>query len=170
MIHKSRYIIILLGILCVAPTVVSLVLTAHSFWIKHEMLERLENEQLHKIVLMPEDVHWYEKGSELIIGGELFDVKEFKEENGKFVCWGIFDTEETALSNWIEDQNEKNEDDRIITKMLVQLLQLPLIETNSTVKITSPQKMGALYGNLYCELPTSPFLKGSHPPPDCFLM
>jgi hypothetical protein len=168
MMRYYRHISFLFCALCFTPTLVSWVLTMHSCWIKYEMIERLENEQLHRIVLMPEDVHWHEKGSELNIDGQLFDVKDYKEESGKFVCWGIFDREETALVNWVENNTEKNEDDIFLSKVLVALLKLHLIETEPSVKSDRVETIACHYGVMHSDLPKAPFLMGSYPPPDRF--
>lgn len=170
MMRTSRYISTILGMLCVAPTLVSLVLTIHSFWLKHEMLERLENEQLHRIVLKLDDVHWQEKGTELKINGQLFDVKYYHEENGKLVCWGIFDQEETELANWVENNSEKNEDELILSKLLIQLLKLPYIDAEFSIKSNPSASIANLFCDIRCILPIDPFLQGNTIPPNCFLV
>lgn len=134
------------------------------------MLERLENEQLHRIEVMKENVQWHEKGTELKINGQLFDVKDYHEENGKLICWGIFDTEETALANWVEDNAEKNEDELFLSKLLIQLLKLPYIENEKSINPYATALMTKQCDDFRCTLPKDPFLQGSTPPPDCFLI
>jgi len=93
-LNKKNISIFLLAISGI-PLLASFLFNIHSLWIKHEMVERLENETLNKIVLLKDDVHWIEKGSELLIQGEMFDVKHYTIENNLFIAWGIFDQEET---------------------------------------------------------------------------
>ena len=164
---NKKHISIFLLALSSIPLLASFLLSVHSLWIKHEMVERLENETLHKIVLQKEDVHWIEKGSELLIHGELFDVKHYTIEKNLFTGWGIFDKEETRLSIWVE-KNNNSRDDLILSNIFLALEKMQYYGSRPLDSIALMNKCAVHFPILSFNLPSPPFIPGSHPPPNGF--
>jgi len=85
------------------------------WYIRHEMEEKLENEQLQTIVIPVSDVKWYKENKEIIVEGKLFDVKSvaYHDEMASFT--GLYDHQETNIKAQLEnleledDENAKNE-------------------------------------------------------------
>lgn len=85
------------------------------WYIRHEMEEKLENEQLQTIVIPVSDVKWYKENKEIIVEGKLFDVKSvaYQDEMASFT--GLYDHQETNIKAQLEnleledDENAKNE-------------------------------------------------------------
>ncbi len=65
--------------------------------IKAEMEEKLEACSLLTITLLKKNIHWMEQGKELIVQGELFDVKEVTQKNDSLVISGLFDSAEKEI-------------------------------------------------------------------------
>jgi hypothetical protein len=164
---NTKHISIFLLALASIPLLASFLISIHSLWIKHEMVERMENETLHKIVLQKENVHWVEKGSELLIHGELFDVKHYSIENNLLIGWGIFDKEETRLSIWVE-KNNKSKDDLILSNIFLALEKMQYFGPSSLDSIAFVSECAVHFANLGFNLPSPPFIPGSHPPPNGF--
>jgi hypothetical protein len=78
--------------------------------IRHEMKEKLEKEISHTIVVPKNEVVWVRYQKEISIDAKLFDVKSFSEENGLCFFVGLFDAEESSLTDLLEKEtDEKNE-------------------------------------------------------------
>jgi hypothetical protein len=76
--------------------------------VRYEMKEKLEEQNLHTITLSTENVHWVKKNKEILVNGKMFDVKSFSIENGLFKFTGLYDEEETALADQLENNFNKN--------------------------------------------------------------
>ena len=61
----KRHISFFLLCLVAVPTLVSMVSSCYIQWIKHEMKEKMEYENLQTITLNNNEVSWYEKGNEI---------------------------------------------------------------------------------------------------------
>ena len=88
--------------------------------LKHEARERLEKIISKTIILSAQEFYWTEAGKEIRVHGELFDVKFYSVNNGKYIFSGLFDKDETALDklehNWRNNQEEN--------KLLAELFQV----------------------------------------------
>lgn len=166
----ERYIAFILLILTCLPTLVSVILSAQSLWIRHEMLERLEQEKLHRIVLQEKQLNWIDEGSELIINGELFDVKEFSKVGETYEFWGIFDKEETALSNWLEKNKNPNTEDMALSKLFQQFLKLQYHTASSSPILIAHKMLFIGFTHLGFLLPPSPYIDSITPPPNRFFV
>jgi hypothetical protein len=65
---------------------------------QHRMLENLENASLQTITINKIDVIWVKKNKEVLIEGELFDVKSYSTTDDKIILTGLFDKVEDALT------------------------------------------------------------------------
>jgi hypothetical protein len=65
--------------------------------IRKAMREKLESSALVVRYVPAGELHWYERGRELLIDGLMFDVKSIRETGGGYEVTGLFDVEETDL-------------------------------------------------------------------------
>ena len=80
--------------------------------IRREMKETLEKQMLSSIILSKEDIRWYEPGKEILINGNLFDIKiQESLPDGRIRFTGLFDKKETALNHQL-DQQQKEQDQK----------------------------------------------------------
>lgn len=74
-----------------------------------EMKEKLEVENLVTVTVNPEDVKWVKPQKEAMIQGEMFDVKEIRESNGKLFLTGLFDKKEKELNKIASDYQKQKQ-------------------------------------------------------------
>jgi hypothetical protein len=119
-------------IIAIIPFAFLLFLQIKQQVIRHRMKESLELHFLKTISLSPADVHWIKTGKEILVTGNMFDVKSFIIENGQYKFTGLFDYEETALVKQLEQSSQKsNEPGNHILTNLFQLLQLVYSNENT---------------------------------------
>lgn len=88
------------------------------------MKEELEREMLHTIMVPEADVHWVKYKKEIRVQEKMFDVKSFTIKNGQYIFTGLYDEEETALTNYFgENTGQKNDSGYRILSAFFQLLQ-----------------------------------------------
>lgn len=76
----------------------------------HEMMEKLETTSLHTITVRLADINWTKKNKEVIINGELFDVKYSQIIGDKVKLTGLFDKEENKLEREFANTMDSNND------------------------------------------------------------
>jgi len=90
-------------------------------YIHHEMEEQLETRILRSITVAKKNVHWIEKGKEILFEGRMFDIKTCKQQGEHYIFTGLFDDDETALMQQLEEkQNNSSSPD---TKNIARLFQ-----------------------------------------------
>ena len=95
---------ILLGML---PLIFSLTVIVRKQQVLHRMKERMEKSLLHTIILEQDKVVWMKPGKEILVDGKMFDIKKTEETNGKIVFHGLYDEDETALKENVDNSMEK---------------------------------------------------------------
>ena len=150
------------------PTLVSMASSTYIQWIKHEMKEKMEYENLQTITLNNNEVSWYEKGHEIIINGELFDVKNYSTEGDQTTFQGIFDREESNMSALAEMVISKKSENKHLEQIggFFQLLLYVYEKENYSLNPVSDQ---TVFFNFHDFLQLSPILTIPTPPPDSCL-
>lgn len=112
-----------------SPSIIFIVLQIQKLVIKHEMAERLEEQNLQTIKLPADKVHWYEEDKEIIVEGKLFDVKSFTQQpDDTFLFTGLFDEEETDIKKEVDKLLQKKNDDATGKKSAARFFFLPFIK------------------------------------------
>lgn len=147
------------------PTLVSMVSSCYIQWIKHEMKEKMEYENLQTITLNNNEVSWYEKGNEIIIHGELFDVKNYSTKGNQTTFQGIFDKEESNLSALAEKVVSKRSENKHLAQIggFFQLLQYVHEKEDHTIEAISVK---TTFFNFHDCIQLSPIRTIPTPPPD----
>lgn len=85
---------------------------------KYNAQEKIENGYLQTISLEKKGIVWADPGKEILIDGELFDIKEIREITTTITVTGIFDKEETSLQKLAENitGKEKKEQGILLTE------------------------------------------------------
>lgn len=116
---------IILLILVAIPVSCPFILLLKQKAIRKEAASRLEGSNQQVIYLAENDLHWVEKGKELIINGRLFDVKSITPGHNHLVkVTGLFDNDETSIVQQIRSGHEKNNSEN--GRQLMQFLQFQL--------------------------------------------
>ena len=135
--------------------------------VRYEMKERLEEQILQTITLSEADVHWVKKNKEILVNGKMFDVKSYHVENNLYKFTGLYDDEETELTEHLENNfNKNNENGSWLISNLFQWLQSVYSNDNDGMLLTLMQEQLNLpFININL---TSPYRTILTPPPqDC---
>ena len=92
----------LLLLLLAAPLLVLSVLQLKQAYIRYGMEERLEKGLLKTIFVSKHDLKRI-NSDEILVAGKMFDVKELQETDSGFAVTGVFDDDETAVLNMIQN-------------------------------------------------------------------
>ena len=131
------------------------------------MKEKLEEEMLHTIVVPAKQFIWVKYKKEIRVGDKMFDVKSMRVENESYIFTGLYDDEETALNNYLENHtDQKNESGDQMLSSLFQLLQSSFMEDEAGSLITDPA--GNKYPLFTLQHITFPFKNILTPPPQQF--
>ncbi len=95
--HKKNIFAFPLLLMVLMPMLVCVYFLVKQQCIKAEMEEKLEECSLTTITLLKKNIQWVEQGKELIVQGELFDVKEVTQKNDSLVISGLFDSAEKEI-------------------------------------------------------------------------
>ena len=128
----------LLALLLVAiPFVFSIFSVVRLAIIKNQVSEKLRSEQLQTVTLSKSDVKWVIQGKEILIGGNLFDVKSCKNLQNNLEITGIYDREEDNLQDHLDrffhEKEQGNSTNNAV--MLNLLFQTWFIEKNTFFQI-----------------------------------
>ena len=90
--------------LALYPSIFSALTIVQEKFNRWEMMERLEEQSLHSLIITQSDSYqWVDDKNEIRINGKMFDVKEFHYDNEDLVVTGLFDSEEDALEKVVSD-------------------------------------------------------------------
>jgi len=114
---RLKQIIVALVLLLITsiPCLLFVYYQSAQWYVRHEMEEKLENEQLQTIAVPVSEVKWYKENKEIIVGGKLFDVKSVVYHDGIASFTGLYDHQETNIKAQLEnleledEENAKNE-------------------------------------------------------------
>lgn len=135
---------------------------------RYEMKEKLEENILHTITVSEKNVHWVKKNKEILVNGKMFDIKHFQAENGYFIFTGLYDEEETALNEEVNNNFNRNNKSGWLVTNLFQWLQTVYTTpfTNQLPVIMAVQHNPSF---IFTTL-TSPILTILTPPPRHFTL
>lgn len=131
--------------------------------IQFQMQEKLEMESLISISIPKNKINWHKKNKELIHNNRLFDVKSVKADIGNIVFTGLYDDDETILTEKMKDNGKNNS---LHQNMLVEFFHL-LMGSYHSQKAES-EKPIQLSFNFYViknVIPLSPYISFNTPPP-----
>ncbi len=95
--------------------------------IKNEMRANLETASLKTITVNEADVQWVEENKEVIINGNLFDVKSYSIAGGIITLTGLFDNDEVKLHDQLKNFiHQKDDGNNPLNQLVVKLLFSPL--------------------------------------------
>lgn len=104
--------------------------------IKLQASEDLHYEQLRTITIAENDIKWITPGKELLLNGNLFDVKFVKHKNNNLEITGLFDKEEDIFEKYLSKIfNQKQQGNTTTHTMLISLIfQMVFTEKNIYIR------------------------------------
>ena len=112
------------------PMLSPVILQLKQIHVQHEMLEKLEREQLISIRVKASTIHWVKPIKECLVGTEMFDVKKIVVDGDDLVLTGLYDAKEKALKRMIRQQSEQQSKQSKQTVQLFSALALPAEAAN----------------------------------------
>mgnify|MGYP006185601043 FL=1 len=147
--------------LCV-PMLSPVILQLRQLHVQHEMLEKLEKEQLISIRVKANSVQWVKPKKECVLGAEMFDVKKIVVDGDELVLTGLYDAKEKELKRIIRQQSEQQSKQSKQTVQLLSALALPVEAANVFLYTTGTGVLKSLFRQSFYH---SPFLGFLTPPP-----
>ncbi len=144
------------------PMLSPVILQLKQLHVQHEMLKKLEREQLISIRLKTNTVQWVKPNKECVIGNEMFDVKKIEIDGDELVLTGLYDAKEKELKRMISQQSEKQSEQSKQTVRLFSALALPVEVANVFFYTTGTGIPKSLFRQSFYH---SPFLGFLTPPP-----
>ncbi len=108
--YKQIIVTVVLLVITSIPCLLFVYYQSAQWYIRHEMEEKLENEQLQTIAIPVSDVKWYKENKEIIVGGKLFDVKSVEYRDGIARFTGLYDDQETNIKTQLENLNDEDDE------------------------------------------------------------
>jgi hypothetical protein len=147
--------------LCV-PMLSPVILQLKQLHVQHEMLEKLEKEQLISIRVKANSIQWVKPQKECVLGTEMFDVKKIVVDGDELVLTGLYDAKEKELKRMIRQQSEQQSKQSKQTVQLLAALALPVDAANIFSYRAEPGVLKNLFRQSFYH---SPFLGFLTPPP-----
>ncbi len=165
MLRKTTYSILFIS--HALPLVFLLTALCMQQWIRWEKIEELEHAKLIQVKVSHSSITWIKEGKELLIDGNLFDVKSIEEKNDQVILTGLYDHEETAIINAINGQTATGQDaGQLRTTFIYTLLMglsTPIEQLNTVTYLPSFLFLHPSNTLLY----QHPFQDPLSPPPQC---
>ncbi len=99
--------------------------------IQHEMKEKLEYASLQTITIKKSEFKWVKKNKEIIIDGQLFDVKSIVIYKDEIVVKGLFDDDENELEKVFSSvMHQKKNEPSPISKLILKFILTPVFIKN----------------------------------------
>lgn len=162
---RTCFFAFLLMVSICLPSMVFIYYQARQAYVRFEMEEKLEKEKLQKIRIPAHKVVWYKKNKELIVEGNLFDVKEERlMRDGSIEFTGLFDFEETEIAKRLNDlqKNRGADPDNIAVKYASILL---FLEQSPNIRLAHYNPPQILFNSFRETSQPSPDLPIPYPPP-----
>ena len=116
--NKKSTIAFILSCFILLPLFFSTGLQVFQLYLKHRVEKRLEKESLVTISCPVQKIKWIEDGREIMVEGQMFDVKTYRIENGIFIGSGVYDEDETKAMELFKNFNEKEQNYLLIHLLL----------------------------------------------------
>ena len=129
LIRKITGIFLLL--LVAAPLFFSIGFIIKQKNIQAEMKQQLKTALLQTVVVPARDVKWIKKGKEILVNGQMFDVKTSVKSGGNIVFTGLYDKDEQKLHENLKGfMHSKNKQSAPLNELLAKFF-------STTVTITA---------------------------------
>jgi hypothetical protein len=135
--------------------------------IQHQMKEQLENASLQTITVNKADISWAKKDKEVIINGELFDVKSYIVTVDKITLTGLYDAAENKLKKeFVNLMQQKKNEPAPLEQLILKFIFTAVINQNQQTEILAcNQNTKAIYP-FHNEVPVYQSVPVSSPPPN----
>ncbi len=152
--------------LCV-PMLSPVLLQIKQLHVQHEMLEKLEKEQLIRIRVKTNNIQWVKPNKECVVGNEMFDVKKIVVDGDELILTGLYDAKEKELKRMIRQQSEQQSKQ---SKQTVQLFSAPALPVEAANVFSYTAGTDAVKNLFRQSFYHAPFLGYLTPPPKALFL
>ncbi len=161
LLHIAKAFLLLLAIL---PSLFLVLFHVREKAIQHRMRKELEKGSLVTITVNKTNFNWVDVEKEIRVEGRMFDVKSYRYENDVVLVTGLFDDEETALVNRMQEtQEDKNNNGN---KILAEFFEFEGTDDDRSEGAFSFITTGRLYAHYTTGIPLH-HIAIITPPPRC---
>lgn len=124
---------ICLLLLVAVPFLISFFFVIRLCIIKIQVSEDLEYEQLQTITVAESNIKWIVPGKEVLLNGNLFDIKSFKQTGDNLIITGLYDKDEDYLQkHFIKIFHQKQQGNASARATLINLIFQPVFSDKNT--------------------------------------
>jgi hypothetical protein len=153
---------IFLGLVTI-PQLFIVLLLGLQVYVRYRLEQRFEQQTAVHLVVEERDLVWVKPGREILVKGEMFDIKSIRYEGGKAYITGIFDHEETEIMHLLKGQANPLKNDQTLVQLSAWLLQFVATGGHLIFKFIQDEVRDFL---LFLLMPyKSPYLSLLVPPP-----
>jgi hypothetical protein len=142
---KKTITIFALCLAALLPLCLSGFFIAGRIIIRITMLEKIEKDALQVISIPTDQIRWYKKNHELMIGGKMFDVKSIRQQGDTSIITGLFDDDDTALHDAFAGIHEQKNNGHHNALMLYQVCLGIIAEQNYLSNHTFIKDFGSIH-------------------------
>ena len=160
---------LLLCLLAASPFIFSLCFNIYRIVLRHEAREALEMKESISVTIPVNELHWIDKESEVMIDGELFDVKKYTIQGDSVKLTGLYDKDETLIVHKLNSLRNEEDGSDAFTLVLFKWLGCFAADIKASNFIfQTGDNIHYLYSLFSDKLPLS-FYKDEAPPPRLLL-
>jgi hypothetical protein len=105
--QPAAFVLLLLVAL---PLILSVGLFIKQKVLRYQREQRFVTELSQTVIVSVENISWIEEGKEILIDGNLFDVKSVKKAGKNLLLTGFFDNKEESIVKHIKDTEQQKND------------------------------------------------------------
>jgi hypothetical protein len=113
------------------PQLFIVLLLGFQVYVRHRLEERFEQQKAVNLVLAESDLIWVKPGREILVNGEMFDIKTIRYAKGQAQITGIFDQEETEIMRLLKGSANPLKNEQSIVHLFAWVLQF--VATGCTI-------------------------------------
>jgi hypothetical protein len=135
--------------------------------IQHQMKEQLENASLQTIAVNKDAVTWVKKNKEVVINGELFDIKSYSVTGDKIILTGLYDAAENKLKKEFANlmQHKKN-GSAPLEQLILKLIFAAVVNQNQQTEVLACNENIKIVYPFHTEVPVYQLVPVTIPPPN----
>lgn len=145
------------------PLLFIVLLQGLQLYVRHQLKERLEKEAQVHLAIPAGELVWVKRGREILVDGQMFDIKNIRYEGGTALVTGIFDHKESGIMRLLQQQGQPSKNSRSLAHLFVWLQQF--VDTGSSIAFLFWREKATTFASFFLAPYSSPVLALQGPPP-----
>lgn len=145
------------------PLLFIVLLQGLQLYVRHQLAERLEKEAQVHLAIPAGELVWVKRGREIVVDGQMFDIKTIRYEGDTVLVTGIFDHKETGIMRLLKQQGQASQSSRSLAHLFVWLQQF--VDPGSSFVFLLWRRDAPAFASFILPHYSSPVLARLAPPP-----